>query len=191
MISYKQYLNEEMKMDDWQLKNYNSQNAYDFAIKYNVRVPEFEARMKYSAGIAYHYAKNILKKRWRQAEPSILEHLEIAIRYAIDVVKARWPAFEEEWIWRGRTWRKNSAKRYLDYYNFLALKYTSEDQISWLEKEGFSDYLFDILNGMWMDKKVQEYIIEKRPDLISKIENLDPSLKIGHKHELGLSGIEI
>jgi hypothetical protein len=39
--------------------------------------------------------------------------------------------------------------------------------------------------------QIQEYVIKNRPDLINKIQNLDPGLAKEYKYELGLSGIEI
>ena len=38
---------------------------------------------------------------------------------------------------------------------------------------------------------VQEYILRTRPDLVGKIQNLDPTLKAKYSHEVGLGGVDL
>lgn len=48
-----------------------------------------------------------------------------------------------------------------------------------------------ILNKVGMTKEQQEYILKHRPDLASKIENLDPELKAKYQHEVGLGHVDL
>ncbi len=43
---------------------------------------------------AYHYAKNVLKGRWIEAEPYIIKNPQWASNYSVDIIKGRWPEAE-------------------------------------------------------------------------------------------------
>jgi hypothetical protein len=51
--------------------------------------------------------------------------------------------------------------------------------------------LVEIMNFAKWTREMQEYVIDKRPDLISKIEYLDPYLEKKYGNELGLSRIDV
>lgn len=43
---------------------------------------------------AYLYARDVVKGRWPEAEPSIVKDLQWAFPYARDVIQGRWPEAE-------------------------------------------------------------------------------------------------
>jgi hypothetical protein len=50
--------------------------------------------IKRNSWCAYHYAKDVMKKRWIEAEPRIMKSPDYAYCYAASVIKGRW--FEAE-----------------------------------------------------------------------------------------------
>ena len=56
--------------------------------------PDLERMVMVEPGWALDYATNIIKGRWPEAEPYILQELHTAYWYAINVVKDRWPEAE-------------------------------------------------------------------------------------------------
>jgi hypothetical protein len=163
-----------------------------FAVKYAVDLIkgpwiEAESYILMNASSAYIYARDILKRRWAAAEPIIIAEEKEVYEYAKDLVKGRWQEAEKNIKSNGyHVWHL-----YLDVVKHSPFKYTEEDKFGWLQKEGFTEILIEVLNYLGMCKDTQEYIVQNRPDLIAKIKKLDPQLKIEYCHELSLAGIEI
>jgi hypothetical protein len=78
------------------------------------------------------------------------------------------------------------------YLKFLKWKlYSERTKRQWIKEEEVANCLVEVLNYIGMDKKTQELLIQKRPDLISQIKNLHPKLAKKYKDEINLSGIDI
>ena len=51
-------------------------------------------RVKKDAGLAYYFAKDVIKDRWPEVEPIIMQDAWWAWQYAVDVIEAPWPEAE-------------------------------------------------------------------------------------------------
>ena len=71
------------------------------------------------------------------------------------------------------------------------LTYSDQDKWKWIKEEGISKYLLYTLNELGIPLDIQEYICQHHPNLISQIENLDPTLKTKYEHELNLSTVDV
>ena len=58
------------------------------------RWPEAEPIIMEDPNYAYLYAKDVIKGRWPEAEPTIKEYPQWACWYALNVIKGRWPEAE-------------------------------------------------------------------------------------------------
>lgn len=121
-----------------------------------------------------------LNKRVPAAEKILATNLHLAFDYALHIAKRRFPEAED-------TFKKDPM--YWDLYLESLEKrfYTASQKIEWLEQEGFTENLLEVLNYLGMEPEVQEYIIQHRPDLIGKIQNLEPSVREKYQHEEELS----
>ena len=52
--------------------------------------------VKMNAVAAYSYCRDVLERRWPEAEPYILKNAWYSVFYARDIMKAPWPAAEPE-----------------------------------------------------------------------------------------------
>jgi hypothetical protein len=152
------------------------------------RFPEAEAAILTDPEFALYYATRILKRRWIQAEPIIIKYVAYAFQYLSDVVKNRWPEAEDRFRNDWQLWEQyiNHVKSVLRTFPMQA----NDIKWAWIQA-GISNNLVSVLNAVHMDKKMQEYIIDNRPDLIGEIKDLDPYLAKRYQEELTLSGIEI
>jgi hypothetical protein len=175
------------------------------------RVPEFEELISSDSLTAYFYARDFIKGRWYKAEKTIAIDANYSLRYANDVVHGPWPEGEiaiktwPEYAYQyadcilKRRWPEGEESIYSDpylwnryYLVFLLQKHYKEKvKWEWLHNEGYTDTLFSILNYIGISPKMQEDIIQHRPDLIGKIDWLDDRLREKYQNELNLSGIEI
>lgn len=60
-----------------------------------------------------------------------------------------------------------------------------------LRTEELTPEMVEFLDFQGMTVEMQEYVLERRPDLISKMLWLDPSLKTKYKHESELSNADL
>jgi len=86
------------------------------AVKYTIDVikrrwPEAEPYIMNDADIAFAYARDVIKGRWYEAEPYIMKDKFASIQYAIDVVKERW--FDAEPYIK----KSKYSDEYLEYFN--------------------------------------------------------------------------
>lgn len=142
-----------------------------------------------SAHCVVFYARNVIKGRWPEHEDLVLKNAEAAFVYARTCIKDRWPeaedvirkATKEPWYWTHykRLFKRGPAK---DLW---------EKKWAWLKAEGPTDNLLEILNTLGMNKEMQEYIIQIRPDLIGRIRNLKPSIRRKYQHEDELAGVDL
>jgi hypothetical protein len=184
----------------------SAKEAYDYVKATNDRLPEAEDIIKDDFFFSYLYAKNILHDRFHKGEYAIVEQIRLAVDYAIDVIYNRWPEAEEKIRGNKILWEQHQKgdrvlwnqyrpepfkTQWLRYVEFLKLTKTDEDKWIWLIKDGVNEYLIDILNYTKMTPDMQEFVIQKRPDLINFIRDLDPILKEKHTHETSLATIEV
>ena len=135
-----------------------------------------------NADSAYNYVKST-GRRDPKAEKLIISFPRLAYMYARDIIKDRW--FEAEpGIYDSTFW--------YNYMQFLKARFFSETKkLGWLKKHGVTRQSLVILNYIGMGEYVQEYIINKHPDWIDRIEHLDPKVKNRFKYDLDTRGIEI
>ena len=78
------------------------EKAVAWATKHQQRFPEAEPYILkatdpprgWTMGLAYHYARAVLKGRWPEAEEAIAKDPRAAYEYANHVIKGRWPEAE-------------------------------------------------------------------------------------------------
>lgn len=126
-------------------------DCYDFALKWNVRLPELENVIKDSAEYAYYYAKNVIKGRWPEAEDTIAKAKdEWTIRYVLDSYKAPWLPAEEA--------VKNMHSYYGHKWAYAYSRYILKSR--WVEVEDLvilkqldTAFLYarDIVQGRWLE----------------------------------------
>lgn len=66
------------------------EEAYEYALKKQKRIPELEPIIMKDLAFAYRYAKNIIKSRWPEAESLIMKNSAFAYGYAKYIIKGRW-----------------------------------------------------------------------------------------------------
>jgi len=92
--------------NDWRKDDYKPKST----AKSDLRRPEDEPAIMQNPGKAYHYAKDVIKGRWPEAEPYIIQGaksiiqsgksmsdsigISILVGYARDVIGGRWPEAE-------------------------------------------------------------------------------------------------
>ena len=69
------------------------------------------------------------------------------------------------------------------YLYDTSIETQAPDRYKWILLKGSIENNFEILNKIGMNTEMQEYVIEHRPDLTSKIKDLDPALKAKYRHE--------
>jgi hypothetical protein len=106
-----------------------------------------------------------------------------------DVIKGRWME-GEKYIKKDEGLLKNGFHWWKCYLRCLKVKIKEKDK-SETFINNWNEYSLEILNYLGMSKETQEYLIQQHPDLIAKIEHLDPILKQKYRNELNLAGIEI
>jgi hypothetical protein len=187
MLTYKQFLQESFHP-----LSYTAEKAYDYfqhnwRIWHDSKVPGrlkkiLEDKIKTSPHYAWLYASDFLQRRWPEAEPIIAADGSSAYCYAKNLIGKRWPEGEGAIIQNG----------YIHEYSlWLKQISTEQDRRKWLA-QGVTKNLVTIFNYMeWMPKRIQEYIISKRPDLIGEIWELDPELKAKYSHEYELGQVDL
>jgi hypothetical protein len=88
--------------------------SYNYALKIiRARWPEAEPIIleKGTPKTLHYYAKNIIKDRWVEAEPKILASKSSSFDYANDVIRGRWPEAEKIILEKG-------AEEIKDKYHF-------------------------------------------------------------------------
>lgn len=55
---------------------------------------EYNNRIKLIPELAYDYARNVIKSRWPEGEPTIMKDPYWAVMYAQHIIKGRWPDAE-------------------------------------------------------------------------------------------------
>jgi hypothetical protein len=75
------------------------------------------------------------------------------------------------------------------YIEGRVINHLSSDEDKWLLLKGNPENIEAFPDTC--NRKMQKYVINRRPDLITRICKLDPILKETYKHELSLAGIEI
>ena len=83
---------------------------------------------------AYSYCRDVLRRRWPEAEPYILKNVWHSVFYARDIIKGRWPAAEPEIMKHaedaytyatqvlGRRWKQAEPVIKQDEYNWYSYK---------------------------------------------------------------------
>jgi hypothetical protein len=118
LVGYLWYLNgsrrAEKRFEDYLLESGKQQYAQDHSIEYakncNLRWPELEKAIIDSGKIwdMYEYAKEVIKGRWTEAEPYLLNDkwggLTEALYYARDVLRQRWPELEKRIVQLKNGW---------------------------------------------------------------------------------------
>jgi hypothetical protein len=178
MLTYRQFLLESKKQfisPYW---------AFSHAYKEKHRIPELEDFIKTDPNSAVMYAQNVIKGPWPEAENEIARDINASYFYAKDVLKNRFIKGEDILKTYNQVWK--------DYLTFISkLTYISKiKKWQWLY-ESLGVITVELLNKFGMDKKMQEYIIQNSPDLIGKIQNLDPELKAKYSHEVELGNIDL
>ena len=84
-------LDELLKMNE----NERAEYLYEEAKKLGKRLdPVYEEIIKVNPEYACWYAENIIKDRWKEAEPYIIKNPEWIYEYCLNVIKGRWPEAE-------------------------------------------------------------------------------------------------
>jgi len=71
------------------------ESVYDYAVRINERVPEYEDIILQDPRHAFIYVRDVIKDRWPEAEDVIAQDSFYAYLYAADVIKDRWPEAED------------------------------------------------------------------------------------------------
>jgi hypothetical protein len=128
-----------------QRANKENDNSYlitamvDYATKIlRSRWPEAEPIILESDHESYKYARDIIKGRWPEAEPVILDGLHNIVNYARNVIKGRWPEAERK---------------------LLSLSVSSKSALGWPLAYAVT-YAEEIMHGRWQEA---EPIIMKEP----------------------------
>jgi hypothetical protein len=160
------------------------ENAFLYCKKMKRRIPEAEELIKNNAHYAGRYADEIIHGRWPEAEEVIKKSGYQAGLYARLVIEDRWPEAERYIVHPGMT--------YCNDYRLFLSKLPFSKKIGWLKKEGFTDHLFWLL-GIADDisPALQEYVIQKRPDLIGKFKQLNPRIAKRYQHEKELGNVDL
>ena len=140
------------------------QEVMKYAMRLGITQKDLQSNPAKIADAIYYFVTHVVKERCPEAEP-------ILKRYDS----------------KHNAWRDYCAYVY-------ACPYSLEDKMGWLKEEGVTDTLFDILNYSGvrtMPVEIQEYIIQHRPDLINKIQGLDPELKAKYRHEDELGNTDL
>jgi hypothetical protein len=105
----------------------NPQSSFFLALISGKRIPEAEAQIAKDPRLAVRYAKDVIKGRWPEAEKWMgVTDLHSAISYAADVLKQRWPTLEEALL--------NQTTDYNTVYNII-LYINRVIKGRWLEAE--------------------------------------------------------
>lgn len=84
----------------------NASNLYRYCKDYGTPSKEVEDKIKNHPETAYHYAINVKKERWPEAEKTMLRDIERASEY-VKELGIRWPEYESK--------IKNKPKRIYEY----------------------------------------------------------------------------
>ena len=153
---------------------------------YKQRYLRLIENVKNSPHDSYDFAVKVARERVPELEESIKKDLYSCVHYAIEIFHDRWPD-AEDFIFQHNYYYDSHS----DYLRFCR-HVLREQQIAWINDPRYNiEYTLLILNDTHMTLKLQELIIKKRPDLISKIKNLGLTLQRKYRHELALDGIEI
>ena len=174
MKTYRQFLSEGLY---WA----SISDAYDQCLREKRRIPETEELIKSNGFWATKYAFDVIKGRWPEAEEEISKLPGLALPYVKKILHNRWPEAEETLESNSYYWRS-----YIQYLRLRPVKI----QLEWL-KDGISNSLLNLLNDMRMKPEVQEAVIKARPDLIGRIHNLSPKLKLKYRHEKELGHVDL
>src|ERR1035437_6729169 len=133
---------------------------------------------------AYHWA---VKQPGRVEEEKLfVDHPNYSYYYCFNKLKCRWL----------------EAELYIKPHPYWALCYAldiigrTKSAVEWLRPLISNDFV-GVMNTFCVGMQrplflgLQECIIQERPDLIDRIQELDPYLEKKYKNELALSGIEI
>jgi len=132
-------LDELLRMNDYDI----GKHLYIEAIHINKRLePVYENIIKTIPQWAYHYALNILKDRWPEAEPYILKNEIIIIEYITNVIKERWP--EAELIIM-----KDPYNAYLYAYRILKRRWPEAEPYIMKDPPIALNYARFVIQGRW------------------------------------------
>ena len=76
---------------------------------------------------AYNYARDVIKGRWPEGEPTIAKDPHQAYNYALDVIKGRWPEAEEAMA------KSEYKNRYLHLFPDAKDDWAMNGWIDWLD----------------------------------------------------------
>ena len=92
------------------------------------RWPEGEAAIATSPEYAYYYAKGVLKGRWPEGEATIAKSPHVAHAYAADVLNGRFPEGEE-----AIAKDPNAAKWYLEQFPEAKREWVMRGWLDWFD----------------------------------------------------------
>jgi hypothetical protein len=199
------------EVETWILEHKNDITHYVMSIMKNERWPEGEKVLLQGPEFneAIGYAQFVLNSRWSELEPLIVGNPQYASRYTLAVVNGRWPEAEPAiltasgetlhyalYIIHGR-WPEGEdilqtePKLWQNYVRYLFRMTSNEDKWAWLKAGPITNNIFRVLNELGLSRDMQGYVLKRRPDLISKIKNLNPCWKTIYQHELELSRVDL
>jgi hypothetical protein len=206
MQTYKEFLTEQKQKDVFVTDPVRK--VLDKAIKSGKRDPAAEQKILASEVPLFivSYAKHDIHGRWPEGEEVLLRTSRGGgglLLYAKEIIGGRWKEAEKHldgWSWHqylsdifGQDMvDPNGAGGGLEpeLKKMLDVE-TDEDKWKFLAEKGITKESIKLLNAVGIPKIMQEHIIDKRPDLIKLIKDLDPGLRKKYSQELNLSGIEI
>ena len=156
--------------DDWRKDDYKPKSTS----KSNLRRPEDEPVIMKNPGEAYYYAKDVIKGRWPEAEPYIIQGvtspsdsigISIIVNYARDVIGGRWPEAEPVIM-------KNPEYAYQYARDVIGGRWPEAEPIIMKNPVWALFYARDVIGGRWPEA---EPIIMKsrRSAEYAKLFNLD------------------
>jgi len=157
--------------NDWRKDDYKPKST----AKSDLRRPEDELAIMQNPGKAYHYAKDVIKGRWPEAEPYIIQGaksmsdsigISILVGYARDVIGERWPEAEPV-IRQNPEYAYQYARKVIGGRWPEAEPYIRQDPVWALF------YARDVIKGRWPEA---EPVIMKSPSRwaeYTKLFNLD------------------
>lgn len=127
----------------------NVEDAYDHIIENpnSSWKKEIEKIILTDPVFSFYYSKNVLKKRWKEAEEIISNSyeyyslMENYFSYVKFVIKGRWPKYEKFIL--------KSDKRYLDFFRMIYLNEVINERIKIFEKflkPNYNSYLKSLVN---------------------------------------------
>ena len=158
--------------DDWRKDDYKPKSTS----KSNLRRPEDEPVIMRNPGEAYYYAKDVIKGRWPEAEPYIIQGansndkfsigISIIVNYARDIIGGRWPEAEPVIM-------KNPEYAYQYARDVIGGRWPKAEPYIMKDPVWALFYARDVIGGRWPEAEPVIMKSPRRSAEYAKLFNLD------------------